>query len=119
MWVTSETDDNAYFALIYLNNKGSKDITVLTDNAFSSDYDYYSFDRDMKLINNQTAKAIKKQTIKAGQSDWVAFEFSSPTWIDNKTTYYFTIIYDGVKYRVSCSSYFGNSYLKCKKLTYS
>lgn len=98
------------FSVKGFRNYGSKKLTILSSGAYSIDNDYGSFNRKMSLADLNTGNKISKVVINANSEQTIAFRFNSSTWIDDKTCYFFYIVYDGVKYKVGTSYYYGTRY---------
>ena len=90
-----------------ITNQGKYPVKLFRD-AYSYDFDTSYYDRTMKLISNKTGKVIRSKEISPGKSSDVIYEIQGKaTWYDAKTKYEFEIEYDGLRYGVIASAYFG------------
>ena len=89
------TRDN-YF-IVRFDNEEKKPITIYSSGAYSQDFDYAYYDRNLKLYNGKSSI-----TIKPGESQYIYFKVvGSQTWpIDDDHTIYFKMYLDEKTYWV-------------------
>lgn len=89
------TRDN-YF-IVRFDNEEKKPITIYSSGAYSQDFDYAYYDRNLKLYNGKSSI-----TIKPGESQYVYFKvIGSQTWpVDESHTVYFKMYLDEKTYWV-------------------
>lgn len=113
IYMSSITDTNTLFVLLYVTNRGSSNLTIKTTNAMLIDDDYSYYNRIMGLINVDTGQFINSQVIAPGEEVMIGFKVVSPasrTWYDRYSRLYFDFEYTGKKYQCSASSYYGSFY---------
>ncbi|MDF2946651.1 MAG: in like serine protease [Bacillales bacterium] len=93
----------AYVVGFSLNNYGSKPLRIYSKNAFLEDDDYYTYDRNLVLVN-RNAIELSWIEIPAGGTGFIYFKVrGNPTWYDADSNIYFEFTYDGVRYRSNAS----------------
>lgn len=108
---SSERDPNSLYSVKIFTNKGILPVTILSSNAYMEDPSYPVFNRKMSLVNTDNAKTISKVVVNPGEGKMFGFKFTSSTWIDSTSRYYFYILYDDVKYKVMTSYQTGTYYV--------
>lgn len=107
----SKTYNSTNWALIKINNKGTKPIKIYSSGASLIDPYYSTYDRNLTLakVKDNKATPTSSVTIKPGKTVIVYFYTATPTFYDKltKVKYYFD--YDGKSY-YAYSSYYSTLY---------
>ena len=107
----SKTYNSTNWALIKINNKGTKPMKIYSSGAKLFDPSYSVYDRNLSLakVKNNKATPTSSITIKPGKTVIVYFYTGTPTWYlkGTKVKYYFD--YDGKQY-YAYSSYYSTVY---------
>lgn len=113
--MSSSTDYYCGAVVMYIKNNATKPMTIINDNPWLCDNDYYSYDRDLDLagysIDGDRIYTASSVTIPAGGSRYIIFDVEGDdTWYDYKSTVYFSFKFNNKQYRASSSYYYGHSY---------
>lgn len=109
-YMSSKSNSSCGAVAVGLINNGVGTIRVYSDGARLIDADYSSFDRDLRLCDND-AYLCDYVDIPAGESYVFGFYIEGDrTWYDSRTKVKFRIRYDGMKYWCYVSNKYGFSY---------
>lgn len=117
---SSKTVEKCILVGIKLTNMGSDPIRIYSSGSRLSDYDYYSYDRNLRLFDEEILSQqdrlvyLNYLDIQPGQEKFVFWEVQGPyTWYDYESTIIFDFTYRGIMY-VNESSYAEGSTYRVK-----
>lgn len=110
--LSSKTKTSTSVIVMSVKNNGDRTLRI-NSNAALLDRDYDKFDRDLRLIDEDTIMPISYLDIAPGKSKFVVFEvIGNRTWYDKKSTIVYQFKYRNKTYKIASSSYYGTYFIK-------
>lgn len=110
--MSSKTKMSASVLVMSIKNNGDRTLRI-NPNAVLLDRDYAKFNRDLRLIDENTIKPISYLDIAPGKKKYVVFEvIGNNTWYDEKSTIVYQFKYRNKTYKIASSSYYGTYFIK-------
>lgn len=117
--MSDEANSDTALVLMRVTNYGPGTMRIYNKNAELWDEEYYSFDRELRLLhfdpdnpnNMDEIYPISYMDIRPGATEFVLFGVQGkPTWYDWRSRVFFEFRYDGVYYQGDASDYYGFFY---------
>lgn len=112
VFLSGKTKMSTSVIVMSVKNNGDRTLRI-NPNAALLDRDYDRFDRELRLIDEDTIMPISYLDIAPGKSKFVVFEvIGNKTWYDKKSTIVYQFKYRNKTYKIASSSYYGTYFIK-------